>query len=431
MKKKLYQDEQWLREQYWEKELTIAQMAKLANCSTGAICNWMKKNNIPPRYKLNREGICANRDWLHEQYWEQELSPSEIAKIANCAIHVVIYWLKEHDIPCRTGSQASILRDKKRFQNRIYRNKEWLYKQYWRENLGIAQIAVKANAGQGTIVRWMDIYKIPRRHERLDEKWRIKRLEKKKKLRRNPAHYMGRKHIKKWMDSNWLYEQYWQNNLDIAMIAELCHCSPMTICNWMRRQNIPRRAKTEIGLQRYEGGLYRNRNWLYAKYCDEKLSAPHIAELCNVGKTTIYEWLEKHDIPRRDYKESSCACWVHGRHDHQKRISTGQPTWIEVTVSNVLDNVKLDHESQYKPKECRFIFDEFTPPNILVELHGTYWHGHEKPEVQKRDKKKAQWVKDNGYTLVVLWEHEIKGFGAWPLVRNRILPLCEDWMLTL
>jgi len=43
---------------------------------------------------------------------------------------------------------------------------------------------------------------------------------------------------------------------------------------------------------------YQNRHWLYQKYIVEKLSANEIAKLCGCGKTTIFNWLEKHQISR-------------------------------------------------------------------------------------------------------------------------------------
>jgi len=43
--------------------------------------------------------------------------------------------------------------------------------------------------------------------------------------------------------------------------------------------------------------LYKNRNWLYQKYREEKLSTIKIAQICNVCNTTIGIWLKKLKIP--------------------------------------------------------------------------------------------------------------------------------------
>jgi len=42
--------------------------------------------------------------------------------------------------------------------------------------------------------------------------------------------------------------------------------------------------------------LYKNKEWLYKKYQDEKLSAIKIADICKAGSTTIYRWLKKYNI---------------------------------------------------------------------------------------------------------------------------------------
>lgn len=101
------------------------------------------------------------------------------------------------------------------------------------------------------------------------------------------------------------------------------------------------------------------------------------------------------------------------------------PTSIEIETAGALDAMSLRHQSQYRPEGYGRIFDEFIPPAILIECHGTYWHGPERPENQGRDKEKAQWARANGYTLVILWEHEIKEWGAKKLIEERVLPLIQ------
>jgi len=41
---------------------------------------------------------------------------------------------------------------------------------------------------------------------------------------------------------------------------------------------------------------YKNKEWLYNKYQDEKLSGLKIAKICKVGNTTIYKWLKRFNI---------------------------------------------------------------------------------------------------------------------------------------
>lgn len=101
------------------------------------------------------------------------------------------------------------------------------------------------------------------------------------------------------------------------------------------------------------------------------------------------------------------------------------PTSIEIETSAALDLCGIEHKSQYRPNGYSRIYDELIPPNILLEIHGDYWHGPLRPETQKRDKEKAKWAEENGYTLVVFWENEIREVGAWALVHERVFPILE------
>ena len=45
---------------------------------------------------------------------------------------------------------------------------------------------------------------------------------------------------------------------------------------------------------------YKDRDWLYGMYWVKKLSACDISKTYGMGSTTIYRWMEKFNIPRRD-----------------------------------------------------------------------------------------------------------------------------------
>lgn len=122
------------------------------------------------------------------------------------------------------------------------------------------------------------------------------------------------------------------------------------------------------------------------------------------------------------------AAWANGSYDGV----FGPPyKSTEVPLAAALDICGIEHTSQYRPEGHSRIYDEFVPPNILIEAHGDYWHGPRHPEYaerQARDAEKAMWAKENGYLLVVMWEHEIQGCGAWALVHERVLPLLQGAM---
>jgi len=49
---------------------------------------------------------------------------------------------------------------------------------------------------------------------------------------------------------------------------------------------------------------YASEKWLREQYIDKRRSGTEIANECGVSNPTIYRWMDKHDIPRRDESES-------------------------------------------------------------------------------------------------------------------------------
>lgn len=77
-----------------------------------------------------------------------------------------------------------------------------------------------------------------------------------------------------YKDKNWLYNQYVENKLSFRQIGELCNVSTSSIKYWMLKFNIPRRTKSELML----GAL----NPMYGKtHSDEvkKIIANHSVEM--------------------------------------------------------------------------------------------------------------------------------------------------------
>ena len=121
---------------------------------------------------------------------------------------------------------------------------------------------------------------------------------------------------------------------------------------------------------------------------------------------------EHGDFESRDNSEAMKAAWARGCFDGAFQ----SPTSIELQVAAALDICGIEHETQHRPEGYSRPFDEFIPPNTLIEIQGDYWHGPERPKQQKRDAEKARWATDNGYELVAIWEHEIKERGAWAVI---------------
>lgn len=321
-REKIYKDESWLGEQYWDNGLNVVEIAELTDCCHQTIQRWMKEYDIP--FRKNIPKIYDSEEWLREQYWDKGLTLTEIGDLVGCDYSVIGRRMKKYNIPMRTNSETT----KIQFSDP--------------QNLENMKTAVRAAWARGAFDGiW-------------NKEWRKQASERMKKA---------------W--------------------AEGIYDSEET------RQNMSRAA-----YQRWESGAY-----------DDSF--------------TSEEFRKKKS---REAKER----WQQGNYDGIFQ----SPTSIELEVMEVLDIVGLEHISQYRPASFSRVFDEFVPPDIFIEINGDYWHGN--PEIyadddldekqrerRKSDAEKAQWIKGNGYHLITFWENDIKELGAWPLIKNRVLPLYD------
>lgn len=180
-----------------------------------------------------------------------------------------------------------------------------------------------------------------------------------------------------------------------------------------------RRAAWERGV--YAGQSQRVRKaWEQGVYSTEEVKRKRSETAMSNWKKGLYDNRDTEEY-RQKLSKGVIAAWDRGCFDGVFQ----SPTTIEIELSSALDICGIEHKSQYRPDGYRCVYDEFVPPNILIEAHGDYWHGPEKPEQQTRDTEKAAWAQENSYSLIVMWEHEIRSQGAWSLVIERVLPLIQ------
>jgi len=58
--------------------------------------------------KYNIEVCYRKKDWLYEQYWKNELSLSEIGKLVNCDRTVISRWMKRNNLRVRSHSERTM-----------------------------------------------------------------------------------------------------------------------------------------------------------------------------------------------------------------------------------------------------------------------------------------------------------------------------------
>ena len=133
---------------------------------------------------------------------------------------------------------------------------------------------------------------------------------------------------KLYQDKDGLYNKYWEDKLSIRQIAELCNCSRSVIWKKLKKHEIPIRSLSEARLVRYNGkrnnDKYYNKEWLEKKYSKEKLSIFQIAKLCGYSGGTIRDYLKRLEIPIRSRSEA-----IHLAKANHCNLSDEAKQWID------------------------------------------------------------------------------------------------------
>jgi transposase len=104
---------------------------------------------------------------------------------------------------------------------------------------------------------------------------------------------------KKYHDPEWLREKYHGEVMTLKEIGELCGVSRPTISDWLDRHGIDKRTQKETQRLR-NAGKHSDREWLAEQYHGKGRTLKDIAAECDVDAVTIMNWMERHEIPRRD-----------------------------------------------------------------------------------------------------------------------------------
>ena len=88
--------------------------------------------------------------------------------------------------------------------------------------------------------------------------------------------------------------------------------------------------------------LYKNKEWLYNKYVNEKLTSNQISKMCDIKEVAICNWLRKFNIPIRSRSEASHLSKVNHCNLSQETIE-----WIN---GELLGDGSLQSFSKYSAK---------------------------------------------------------------------------------
>lgn len=320
--------------------------------------------------------IYRDAEWLRRNYQSRGLSVPDLAHMAGCSSGTIYRWLRKHDIPVRDFDSD--------YKQGLYRDAEWLEQKYCQEKMTAREMADIANCSKSTIYNWLERYGIEKPEKMYD-------------------------------DAKWLKKQYCDKGLSSLEIAEKLNCGHKVILDKMAAFGIPRRKYCGY----YPNARYRDKDWLHEKYWEQEMTTYEIAELEGCHAATISKWLNRFGIDTRDTKD----IWKMGGYDGVFQ----SPSKPERALMAALDLMGVDYDFQYRPDGYSRPYDFYIPgANLLIECDGVFWHHSDWAEDQgfkKRDNEKTAWARRNGYQLIRVTDVEINRETAWAIVAHRIYPM--------
>lgn len=256
-------DSQWLREKYIEEKKSASLIADLCDCEVSTVSKWLKRAGIETRDnpKLPDQRL-KDAKWLHSQYVEKEKTTTEIGRICDCGASTVGSWLKRHEIELRGGGRPVV--------DQRLRDPDWLREQYVVEQKTTIEIADLCDCSNVSVSKYLDEFGIESRSGPVPVDDRLK-------------------------DPDWLRKRYVGDKKSTIEIAEECDCDNQTVRRKLIKNGIETRQTTPTPDARLK-----DREWLYGEYVDQGRNTYQIAEDCGCAKSTVLDWLRRHDIEVRE-----------------------------------------------------------------------------------------------------------------------------------
>lgn len=102
-------------------------------------------------------------------------------------------------------------------------------------------------------------------------------------------------------------------------------------------------------------------------------------------------------------------------------------TSLESRIITALNALGLKYIDEYKPKKTRWSIDFYLPDfSLFIEADGEFWHHSEWAKnngVDKRDRRKDKWARDNGYKMIRIRESETWTLDTVDIIKLRFQEL--------
>ena len=101
--------------------------------------------------------LYTNESWLHQRYWTDKLSTRKIGTLCGVEGGTIRKHMRKLNIPARTVSEAY----REGYGVSPYRDKKWLYREYWKKGGTLRSIAEMCGRDRTTIRDWFEEFGIP------------------------------------------------------------------------------------------------------------------------------------------------------------------------------------------------------------------------------------------------------------------------------
>lgn len=149
-----YQNEDWLREKYWDERLSSGEIAKLCDTTPSTIARWLRKLEIerrdPHEHALPDDQRYRDEDWLREHLENRGRSARSVADSCGVAASTIREWADRYGINRREADEApDELQDA-----------DWLREQYTGRRKSTTEIADEVGCTSTTVSKWLDRHDI-------------------------------------------------------------------------------------------------------------------------------------------------------------------------------------------------------------------------------------------------------------------------------
>jgi len=305
---------------------------------------------------MSSEFKYRDKTWLRVRYVDDRMSTTQIAEQCGCDASTITRWLHNHGIETRAGG--------KKVPDERLTDESWMRKQYDKQLKSSREIANACQCSKATVYRW---------------------------LRKHGIETGGKERCladPRLADKEWLRQQYIDEGLKSAEIAEKCDCDPSTVIRWLHNHSIEVRPRGGKGERKAADQRLTDPDWLREQYVGDEKTCSEIADQIGCSESAVQTWVNNHDIGidqgrYERIEKLRDAEWLREQYIEDERTGHDIADECGCSPSVVYDWIrKHGIETQYNGDNSGENHPRYTGGDTA---YGPGWHERKRREVRQRD----------------------------------------------